>query len=83
MLFIFIKQLIYDFFIRICRDTNNPIEEEEMSSAVNELVTKKNNPILISHRGITNSYMIENNPNYFEILSIKNKMRIKIQNGEF
>ncbi len=28
-----------------------------------------------SQRGLTDSYRIENNPNYFQILSIREKMR--------
>ena len=69
-------------------DNNNANinNNDEIENSANDLIEINNNNnidinnnnIITSQRGITNSYRIENNPDYFEILSIKENMKKKI-----
>lgn len=70
-------------------DNNNANinNNDEIENSANDLIEinnnnnidiNNNNIIITSQRGITNSYRIENNPDYFEILSIKENMKKKI-----
>lgn len=68
-------------------DNNININNDEIENSANDLIQNNNNnniiginnnAIIASQRGITNSYRIENNPDYFEILSIKENMKKKI-----
>ncbi len=73
MIMILIKEIIYEFFVAVCRKEEDDLEEIQKEDTQNDIVGKMD-----SQRNLTTSYKIENNPSYFEILSIKQKMKKKI-----
>ena len=77
MIIILIKEIIYDFFVAVFRKEEDNLEDIQNEDTQNDIVGN-----MQSQRNLTTSYRIENNPAYFEILSIKEKMRKKIENGE-
>lgn len=77
MIIVLIKEIIYDFFVAVFRKEEDDLEEIQKEDTQNDIAAN-----MQSQRNLTTSYRIENNPNYFEILSIKEKMKNKIQNGE-
>lgn len=77
MIIVLVKEIIYDFFVAVFRGEEDDLEELQKEDTQNDVVGN-----MRSQRNLTMSYRIENNPNYFEILSIKEKMRRKIENGE-
>ena len=77
MIVILIKEIIYDFFVAVFRKEEDNLEDIQNEDTQNDIVGN-----MQSQRNLTTSYRIENNPAYFEILSIKEKMKKKIENGE-
>ncbi len=73
MIMILIKEIIYEFFVAVCRKEEDDLEEIQKEDTQNDIVGNMD-----SQRNLTTSYRIENNPSYFEILSIKQKMIKKI-----
>jgi hypothetical protein len=77
MIIILIKEILYDFFVAVFKKEEDNLEGIQKEDTQNDIVGN-----MQSQRNLTSSYRIENNPQYFEILSIKEKMRNKIENGE-
>ena len=73
MIIILIKEIIYDFFVTVFRKEEDNFEEIQKEDSQVDIVG-----MMQSQRNLTTSYRIENNPNYFEILSIKDKMKKRI-----
>ena len=77
MIIILIKEILYNFFVAVFKKEEDNLEGIQKEDTQNDIVGN-----MQSQRNLTTSYRIENNPQYFEILSIKEKMRNKIENGE-
>lgn len=74
---ILIKEVIYNFFASVFKSEADKVEEIQKEDTENDMIGQ-----MRSQRGLTSSYRIENNPDYSEILSIKQKMKARIENGE-
>lgn len=66
--------IVYEFYKTNINDKIFPFDEKTVQETQAIKIEPKNE-LLVSNKSLTNSYKIENNPKYSEILAIMNKLK--------